>query len=119
MNSSEVSDEELTSRFLRDLLRVGENIPEPESFIACACDNTFSFRIHSKVQDSASMACQSAYFLQRRVFPDNDFVLAVTMRTNELISSRREQQVADLGTCVYTIGLCIREGVPESDCAIS
>lgn len=65
------------------------------------------------------MTRQCGDFLQGGIFPHNDLVIGVPMRTDELFCGLGEDQIADLGPRVDTVQHCAVERVPKLDGPVS
>ena len=57
----------------------GEDIPEPEGFVARSGDDRFAIWRHGQVEDSKTMTGQLGDLTQARVFPHQDLVLRIPM----------------------------------------
>ena len=97
---------------------VGEDIPEPQGFVACSSYDSASIRTHCQVEHPVSVSSQRCNFLHLRVFPNIYFVMGIAMGAHDFIQSFTEHQVAHLRTDVYRIQCSPSQSVPESNCPV-
>jgi hypothetical protein len=61
---------------------------------------------------------ESSHLGERRVAPENDLVLRVTVSADHLVGTSRPGQVTHLRACVDTLQWLASEGVPESNSSV-
>lgn len=75
-----------------------ERLPEAESLIAGTGDNDLAVGAHGEIEHTIRVARERDNLAHAGILPDDDLVLAVAVRRDNLIAVARPGQVADLAT---------------------
>ena len=100
------------------LILLAKDLPEPQRLIPGTRHHRRPIGTGAQVKYSICMARQTHHLLHLRVFPHDDLILAIAMRTDDLIRVFAPCQIANLGTGINFLDHSPSGRIPEFDGAV-
>jgi len=96
----------------------GENIPKPQSLVSGPGNDGLTVWRHRQVQHAIRMSRQLGHLNERRVFPDEDLILTISVSADQFVGVFGPSQIADLRPGIDALQRLSRQSIPESNAPI-